>query len=324
MLTVRISQDAWQGSAQYTITVDGTQIGGVRTANASHSAGKYDTISIPGIGAGPHKVAVKFLNDAWGGTAATDRNLYVDGIYLDGVSQGVSAKLSTTGTRDFSIGTSGGQGVAYVGEQILPAGWKPDVVESFNSGKGIFSHSWGPGVDTSVKGQLTIRSTWDDKDSGAMVKPAGAEKGFGYGLYSFTVKAEGHIGPYALLWPSTDKWPGPELDVLEILSNGQPYSTVHWKNASGGDSYRSNMWNGVDETQKHTYSLLWEHGRLTGFVDGKQMWTTTSNVPKDYAHGGENLAPSLGMQTRWNNGELGGKNWITAYEFSYADMNPLG
>ncbi len=324
MLTMRISQDAWQGNAQYTIAVDGKQIGGMRTADASHSAGDYDTVSIPEIGAGTHKVTVDFLNDAYGGSSGQDRNLYVDGIFLDGVKQGGSTMLASGGAKDFAIGGSAG-GVKTVGEQILPSGWQQrDVVESFNGGKGIFSHSWGPGVDTSSNGQLTVRSTWDDKSSGAMVKPAGAEKGFGYGLYSFTVKTEGHIGPYALLWPSTDRWPGPEMDVLEILSNGTPYSTVHWKGSNGGDGYKSFMLSGVNETQKHTYSLLWEHGRLTGFVDGVKMWTTTERVPKDYAHGGENAVPSLGMQTSWNKGELGGKNYITAYEFSYADMNPLG
>ncbi len=46
MLTIRISQDAWQGNAQYTIAVDGKQIGGMRTATASHSAVNFVTISI--------------------------------------------------------------------------------------------------------------------------------------------------------------------------------------------------------------------------------------------------------------------------------------
>jgi beta-glucanase (GH16 family) len=228
--------------------------------------------------------------------------------------------LGSTGAKDFAFGGSAVQ----VGEQLLPAGFKVVVKESFDTGKGLFGHSWGPGVDTSIKGLLTIRSTADDQDSGAMVRPAGAEKGFGYGLYSFTLDTEGHIGAYALLWPSTDKWPGPEMDVLEIHKDGTPYSTVHRKNADGKDAFTSYNMNGVDETQVHTYSLLWEEGRLTGFVDGKQIWTTTVNVPKDFAHGGENAAPGIGVQTHWNGGALDGKNWITAYEFSYAQHSPLG
>ncbi len=69
----------------------------------------------------------------------------MDGIYLDGVSQGASAKLASNGAKDFAIGGSGG-GVVHVGEQILPAGWQQrDVVESFNTGKGIFPISGPPG-----------------------------------------------------------------------------------------------------------------------------------------------------------------------------------
>jgi hypothetical protein len=42
---------------------------------------------------------------------------------------------------------------------------------------------------------------------------------------------------------------------------------------------------------------LWQQGRLTGYVDGQERWTTTEDVPNDYVHGGENSAPGIGMQT---------------------------
>ncbi|WP_245447629.1 carbohydrate-binding domain-containing protein [Methylobacterium sp. 17Sr1-1] len=78
-LLLKISQDAYNGNAQYTISVDGKQIGGVQTAKSLHSAGQSDLISVRGDwGQGDHDVVVKFLNDAWGGTDAKDRNLYVD------------------------------------------------------------------------------------------------------------------------------------------------------------------------------------------------------------------------------------------------------
>ena len=80
-LVLRISQDAYQGSAQYTVSVDGKQIGGTLTAGASHAAGQDDTITVKGDwAAGNHKVTVTFLNDLYGGSSATDRNLHVDGI----------------------------------------------------------------------------------------------------------------------------------------------------------------------------------------------------------------------------------------------------
>jgi hypothetical protein len=43
-LVLKISQDAYQGSAQYTVSVDGVQVGGTFTASASHAAGQSDTL----------------------------------------------------------------------------------------------------------------------------------------------------------------------------------------------------------------------------------------------------------------------------------------
>ena len=83
--------------------------------------------------------------------------------------------------------------------------------ESFDNGLGALSRAWGPGIDLSVPGQLTIHSTPDNQDSGAMVPPPGAaDAGNGYGLYSFTLSmGQGDVpGAYALLWPGTDVWPG--------------------------------------------------------------------------------------------------------------------
>ncbi|MFC7473404.1 carbohydrate-binding domain-containing protein [Dankookia sp. GCM10030260] len=199
--------------------------------------------------------------------------------------------------------------------------------ESFDNGTGILSRTWGPGIDTSVAGQITISSTPDNQDSGAMVPPSGpANSGYGYGLYSFTLSmGQGDApGPYALLWPGTDVWPGPELDLIELLPGGTAYSTIHWKGADGSNQFKSYYMDGVDVKQTHTYSMLWQHGRLTGFVDGVEMWTTTDHVPADYAHGGENSAPGIGMQTWWSTNAQHGSgydNTITLYDLDYRQAN---
>ncbi|MDO9714823.1 carbohydrate-binding domain-containing protein, partial [Paracraurococcus lichenis] len=68
----------WQGSAQYTVCVDGVQIGGTQTASAWHAAGQFDTVTLHGDWApGPHDLGITFLNDAYGGSPAADRNLYL-------------------------------------------------------------------------------------------------------------------------------------------------------------------------------------------------------------------------------------------------------
>ncbi|MBK1661654.1 glycosyl hydrolase family protein [Paracraurococcus ruber] len=182
----------------------------------------------------------------------------------------------------------------------------------------MFSRAWGPGVDTSVSGQLTMHTTADDQDSGAMVPPTGAGDGYGYGLYTFTLKTQGTVGTYALTWPATDKWPGPELDLMEINGSGVPYTTIHWKGDDGSNQFRSYDLTGVDPSKTHTYAMNWQNDFIDIYVDGQLLHHITEHVPHDYAHGGENTAPGIGTQTWWNDGALGGNNWITLYEASYS------
>jgi hypothetical protein len=220
-LVITLSQDAWQGDARFTVAVDGKQVGG--TFQAATQAGQgTDTLTLRGDwGGGAHKLAITFLNDAYGGHPAADRNLFVEGVsYNSTTARGAEADLLSNGTAVLGFGGAAGPqaGPMIPSKGELPA-TKTVWMESFDQGTGIFARVWGPGVDTSKPGQITLHSTPDNKDSGAMVPPKGADAGFGYGLYSFTLSmTQGEVpGPYALLWPSTDNWPGPELDMVEVL-----------------------------------------------------------------------------------------------------------
>ncbi len=104
-LTLNMAEDAWKGDAQFTVAVDGNQMGGVYTVSASHAAGQSQAVTIPGIGESmtPHDIAVSFINDAWGGTPGTDRNLYVNSMQFDGRSvAGGTAALYSNGTQHFT------------------------------------------------------------------------------------------------------------------------------------------------------------------------------------------------------------------------------
>jgi hypothetical protein len=104
-LALQISEDAWNGDALFTVSVDGKQIGGPQTATASHAAGQTQTFDILGnFAAGNHTATVNFLNDAYGGSSTADRNLYVTGATIDGstVSGAALAEL-TQGPRSFTF-----------------------------------------------------------------------------------------------------------------------------------------------------------------------------------------------------------------------------
>ncbi len=107
-LTLAISEDTYQGDAQFTVSLDGVQLGGVLTAQAWHSSGQDQSFVFKGDwgAARQHVVTVSFLNDAWGGTSALDRNLYIDAVTFNGATQKTSIEQDTTGSRTLSVGTA--------------------------------------------------------------------------------------------------------------------------------------------------------------------------------------------------------------------------
>jgi parallel beta-helix repeat protein len=84
-ITVRLSGDAYNGLPQFRLLVDGVQIGATQTVSANHSLGQWDTFIFDLASSPQSEVKVEFLNDAWGGSADKDRNLYVDSIDINGV-----------------------------------------------------------------------------------------------------------------------------------------------------------------------------------------------------------------------------------------------
>ncbi|MDQ2762734.1 MAG: hypothetical protein M3Y22_04380, partial [Pseudomonadota bacterium] len=105
MLAAGISEDAWNGNAQFTLAVDGKQIGGTQTASAPHVSKQSQPFHLLGtFGSGPHMISIDFLNDAHGGTAATDRNLYVDNLNYNGAESPTdTAALMSSGTVNLGV-----------------------------------------------------------------------------------------------------------------------------------------------------------------------------------------------------------------------------
>ena len=275
-LLLRVSEDAYQGDAQFTVEVDGQPVGGVLAATAAHGSDS-DAVTVRGDWApGDHRLRVTFRNDAWGGGPDTDRNLYVDGVAYGGAD-------IPDATRDL-YGTGWTGDVDFTVPDGPPPA--PAFVESFDSGVGALSHTWGDTskIDTGVPGEVTVSGT-----AGFMEWPSGPDAGHGYGTFEMVAKLSGDKpGPALVLWPADDRWPGQEFDLGEILEDGRPYLTTHWADGNGDNAYDSHVADGVDESRWHTWAVRWEPGRLTYTVDGVVVGEDTEHVPADFAHGGEN------------------------------------
>ena len=95
-----LAEDAWSGDAQYAISLDGTVVSGPRAETVTRFSGQTDAVTITGpFTSGSHHLTVTFLNDAYGGTTATDRNLYLVGATFDGAAlPNAFASLGSTGS----------------------------------------------------------------------------------------------------------------------------------------------------------------------------------------------------------------------------------
>ena len=120
-LVLNMAEDAYQGDAQFTVSVDGKQVGGTQTTTASFGQGQAQEFDVHGnFGSGTHTVSVDYLNDYVGGyfpsgtpglppgqwaDDTVDRNLYVMGVSLNGGSSasGTPWELSSSGSHDWSV-----------------------------------------------------------------------------------------------------------------------------------------------------------------------------------------------------------------------------
>jgi len=106
-VALNLSEDAYQGDAQFTFSVDGKQVGAAQSVSASHGQGQSEAFTFKGDwSAGLHQFGVSFTNDAWDGTAATDRNLYIDSATFDGSKVQGNAALYSNSTVTFSAGSA--------------------------------------------------------------------------------------------------------------------------------------------------------------------------------------------------------------------------
>jgi beta-glucanase (GH16 family) len=103
---------------------------------------------------------------------------------------------------------------------------------------------------------------------------------FTYGLIQVSAKLPYGPGLWPALWlaATSDQWP-PELDIMEHWYS-EPQAkvydhTVGKKYLGGPVSTPGNLSAGFN-----TYSLLWTKDRVTWYIDGEQVFTTTTDVPQ--------------------------------------------
>jgi hypothetical protein len=149
LLVVKMAQDAYQGDCTFSVKVDNVQIGGTLTAKALASTANRDVVEISGNWAdGSHTCAITLLNDYYGGTPTTDRNLYFYSATIDGKSvftTPINLFGGAPATFSFQVGTGTGTPPPVEPVPTNPGAMPPPpaFASGFNQ---IFLENWSNGL----------------------------------------------------------------------------------------------------------------------------------------------------------------------------------
>lgn len=179
--------------------------------------------------------------------------------------------------------------------------WDANFAQTRYIDTNLFPVRWGTDEFSFSSQGLTITS--DGGHGGFLTSDKGAGNSYGYGKFqaTFTMPTNQANGAYLCLWPSTNVWPGPEIDLAEQY-NGKPYLTVHWKGSDGSNQFHSYYFN-ANLANPTTVAVVWSATGLSFSVNGQNVVNFNSGgsvpVPKDYADGGQNEAFGAGNVGPW-------------------------
>jgi hypothetical protein len=109
IITVRARGDYYKGDPNFSISVDGKVIDSTTLVTADRVDNEWQTFTFAGDfdvgGTQAHRVGIEFTNDAWGGTSTTDRNLYIDAVTFNGVTNTTDATYEKNAMKywDFNV-----------------------------------------------------------------------------------------------------------------------------------------------------------------------------------------------------------------------------
>jgi beta-glucanase (GH16 family) len=175
-------------------------------------------------------------------------------------------------------------------------------MSSWSNG-GMFNCTWSPNNVAFQNGQMKL--TIDRNGSGYTGGEYRTKKYYGYGLYQVNMKPIKNSGVVSSFFTYTGESDGTKWDEIDIEFLGYDTTKVqfnYYTNGQGNHEYLYNL--GFDASQSfHTYGFDWNQGSITWYVDGKAVYTATSNIPDTPGKIMMNVWPGTGVD-----------NWLRPYD----------
>lgn len=162
-IIIKVAQDFYKEDAQFKVLVDGEQVGGVYTVNATVNSQTNDQFTLYGDwGAGQHDIQIVYLNDSFNAKTGEDANLRIAAVTYDGVSAlSAPTYMFSNGAKTLSVdagsatstvktinGTAGADTLTGKSVNEIIAGGRGNDTLTGGGGRDIFVHNRGDGNDT--------------------------------------------------------------------------------------------------------------------------------------------------------------------------------
>jgi hypothetical protein len=246
-LVLHLSEDAWNGDAQFTLDVDGVQIAGPTAVTTARSSGGFQDFTYHGsFGPGPHAVAVHFINDGWGGSAATDRNLYVGAIDFNGLRYDwtAAANDAANGSSDAGAAVMAINGtVAFHDIGVTPTDEPPSTATGPDT---LVLHlsedAWNGDA------QFTL-----DVDGNRIAGPTAVTTAHGSGFQEFTYRGSFGDGPHTVaVHFINDGWGGTAATDRNLYVGGIEFNGTHY----AGQTAQNDALNGQADSDPGAAEML--------------------------------------------------------------------
>lgn len=174
-------------------------------------------------------------------------------------------------------------------------------------------------ADAPYQGGCQVGDVIDNLVSGGVKLTANSQT---YGMYEVRMREQAAtgVGVVALLWPTANTWP-PEIDFTENTGSDPrttSYASLHY---GASDTQITDTLSNVDQSQWHTYGVIWSSGEIQYTIDGS-VWATikNANVPSIPMQlviqsgaadcGGYEVCPTAATAASVTNVDI---DWVVAY-----------
>lgn len=177
-----------------------------------------------------------------------------------------------------------------------------------------FDCGWYAGNAKVGDGCLTLSI---DKDNTGKYHYSGGEfrtnDHYGFGYYEVSMQAIKNPGVVSSFFTYTGESENNPWDEIDIEVLGKDTTKVQFNYYTNGNDHHEHMHDfGFDSSQAfHTMGFDWQQDHIAWFVDGKEVWRATDNIPKTPGRIMMNTWPGTGVDD-WLN-HFDGKTPLAAH-----------